>query len=276
MLNVTETLQETILALPESSPMRQRWLQRFNEERTEPQPTLLESNDQCCAGSEMQVMKQRLDALEARMPSYSFPAMLDFALHSRDQEIADLKDQNSLIIRALGKYAIGECGELPDKALLTYLKCQVWHSPHLTKDEQKIKSIWSFRLSIEVAHHRLPEEINVRLFPLKQFYHTARKPNMRTQPIVDACENLLDHGMEDEAWAGFIQGFTRKKGRPYVKEQAGFIFNHMKDTSPMATQAQVMFSLSGKLHEFSPMRPANGDAGSSLWWCEWRQSEAAT
>ena len=98
---------------------------------------------------------------------------------------------------------------------------------------------------------------------------------MRTEPVIQACEFLLDNG-GDDAWAGFIQGFTRKKGRPYVKQQVGFIHGHQSDTSPMATQARVSFMLDGKLHAFSNMRPSNGDEGSSLWWCEWRAGEPST
>jgi hypothetical protein len=192
-----------------------------------------------------------------------------------DDEIANLKDDLANVTRALGRYAISECGEVPENHLLTYLKCQVWHSPWLTKDEQKIKSIWSLRLSVEVAHHRLPEEINIRLFPLKQFYKTATKPANRTDSVISACDFLMDHGATGDAWAGFIQGFTRKKGRPYVKDQAAFLVHAGRDITPTATQARLSFMLAGKLHRFSDMRPANGDAGSALWWCEWRASESS-
>ncbi len=102
--------------------------------------------------------------------------MIEHACRPLADQIEGLRDDNDNLRRALGRYAMSECGELPANDLTTYLKCQVWYSPWLTKDEQKIKSIWSFRVSVEVRHHRLPEEINVRLFPIKQFYKTAKKP----------------------------------------------------------------------------------------------------
>jgi hypothetical protein len=212
---------------------------------------------------------------EATLRFASSSAMIEHACRPLLDQIEGLRDDNDNLRRALGRYAISEGGELPANDLTTYLKCQVWYSPSLTKDEQKFKSIWSFRVSVEVRHHRLPEEINVRLFPIEQFYKTAKKPALRTEPVIQACEYLLDHGGQD-AWAGFIQGFTRKKGRPYVKEQVGFIHGHQTDTSPAATQARVSFMLDGKLHTFSNMRRSNGDERSSLWWCEWRAGEPST
>ena len=257
-----ESLRDALEALP-PSPFRDRWIKGCDQ-ATQPE-VQVQPNEQYCIRAKMDELRREMQAVRA----CANPTLLEFALGARDAEIADLKEQNALIIRALGKYAISECGEVPDNALLTYLKCQIWYSPHLTKDEQKIKSIWSFRLSIEVAHHRLPEEINIRLFPISQFYHTAKKPHMRTPLIIAECEALLDQ--QTDAWAGFVQGFTQKKGRPYVKEQAGFIVDHTHDTSPTPlVSPKVSFALAEKLHFFTPVRPANGDAGSALWWCDWR------
>jgi hypothetical protein len=67
-----------------------------------------------------------------------------------------------------------------------------------------------------------------------------------------------------------VQGFTRKKGGPYVKEQAAFLVHADEDTSPKATQARLKLILYGGLYRFSDIRPANGDEGSALWWCEWK------
>jgi hypothetical protein len=265
-----ESLRDSLEALP-PSPLRDRWMKGCDQE-TEPE-VQVHPHEQYVTRAEMDELRREMQAVRAYFDS----TVIDFDIGARDAEIAALKEQNALIIRALGKYAISECGEVPDSALLTYLKCQIWYSPHLTKDEQKNKSIWSFRLSVEVAHHRLPEEINIRLFPISQFYYTAKKPHMRTPLIIQACEFLLDQ--KSDAWAGFVQGFTHKKGRPYVKEQAGFIVGHTNDTSstPLVSP-QVSFALAEKQHIFTPVRPANGDAGSSLWWCDWRPvtSQAAS
>ena len=77
--------------------------------------------------------------------------MIEHACRPLWDQIDGLREDNDNLRRALGRYAISECGELPANDLTTYLKCQVWYSPWLTKDEQKIKSIWSFRVSVEVA-----------------------------------------------------------------------------------------------------------------------------
>lgn len=58
------------------------------------------------------------------------------------------------------------CVAAPDLDI-TYLKSQIWYSPWLTEAEKRTNSIWSLRFSVDVRHHRLPEEINVRLFPIK-------------------------------------------------------------------------------------------------------------
>jgi hypothetical protein len=266
---------ETQTGMPESIRAR---LARFSEEHAA-NAVIAPVEQQYCTRAEMEAlrheMQMRIEAIKADMPRYRTVDMIDHACRPLRDEIAGLKDDLGNVCRALGRYATSECGEVPESDLLTYLKCQVWHSPWLTKDEQKIKSIWSFRVSVEVRHHRLPEEINVRLFPIRQFYKMAKKPSMRTEPVIEACEYFLDHG-GDDAWAGFIQGFTRKKGRPYVKDQVGFIHGHQSDVSPLATQVRVSFLLGGKLHSFSNVRPSNGDAGSSLWWCEWRAGEPST
>jgi hypothetical protein len=274
--NFDGQLLEVEIGIPASIRAR---LAQFDEEQAA-KAAAPPTEPQYCTRAEMEAlrykMQQQMDeAIKAIVPPYSPAAMIEHACRPLRDEIADLKDDLGNVCRALGRYAISECGEVPGSDLLTYLKCQVWYSPWLTKDEQKTKSIWSFRLSVEVRHHRLPEEINIRLFPIAQFYKTAKKPAMRTEPVIQACEYLLDCARED-SWAGFIQGFTRKKGRPYVKEQVAFITGHQNDTSPIATQARVSFMLDGKLHVFSDMRPSNGDSGSSLWWCEWRASDPST
>ena len=89
-----------------------------------------------------------------------------------------------------------------------------------------------------------------------------------------ACEFLTENA-SDKTYAGYVQGFTRRKGRPYVKEQAAFLVHADEDTSPMATQAKLTLILYGRLYDFSEMRPANGDEGSALWWCEWKPTSEA-
>jgi hypothetical protein len=259
--------------LPPDSPIRQRWASRLEREAEQP------DSQQYCTLHQVEAMlsKQRFDIEQMIQAVPSAHTLIEFISRPLRDRIDDLEEDNKLLRRALGRYAITECGEVPPTDLLTYLKAQVWHSPWLTKEEQKTKSIWSLRLSVEVANHRLPEEINVRLFPLKQFLKTAKKTSMHDKAVMQACDYLMDKGACDESWAGYIQGFTRKKGRPYVKDQAAFLVHAEQDTSPTATQARLTFILAEQLHCFSQMRPANGEAGSALWWCEWRpvKSEAA-
>jgi hypothetical protein len=220
-------------------------------------------------------MKEIERAIAVPAPAPPAATLIEFAIRPLRDRIEALEECNDNFRRALGRYAISECGELPHPDLgITYLKCQIWYSPWLTQAEQRTKSIWSLRLSVNVRHHRLPEEINVRLFPIKQFYKTAKKPAMQTESVMGACEFLTEHA-SDNAYAGYVQGFTRKKGRPYVKEQAAFLVHADEDTSPMATQARLTLIIYGRLYRFSDMRPANGDQGSALWWCEWKPTSEA-
>ena len=102
-----------------------------------------------------------------------------------------LEEDNDNFRRALGRYAISECGELPHPDLdITYLKSQIWYSPWLTEAEKRTKSIWSPRFSVDVRHHRLPEEINVRLFPIKQFYKSAKRPAMQTESVMERAGGI--------------------------------------------------------------------------------------
>ncbi len=215
--------------MPESIRAR---IARFEKERAATGVTLPTDQQQYCTRGEMEVLRYEMrmqidEAIKSVGPRYSAVDLIDFRCRPIDDEIAKLKDDLANVTRALGRYAISECGEVPKNHLLTYLKCQVWHSPWLTKDEQKIKSIWSLRLSVEVAHHRLPEEINIRLFPLRQFYKTATKPANGTDSVMTACDFLMDHGATDDAWAGFIQGFARKEGHTSrIKRRSSFTSGH--------------------------------------------------
>src|SRR4029077_17683408 len=103
--------------------------------------------------------------------------MIDLALAAREyqitilnQKIESLQADNDEFRRKLGIYATLECGQAPHASDLSRLACQVWYSPHLTAEQRRNKSIWSLRLTIDVMHHRVSEEINVRLFPFKQFF----------------------------------------------------------------------------------------------------------
>jgi hypothetical protein len=64
-------------------------------------------------------------------------------------------------------YAMLECGQIPQVSDLTKIGCQIWYSPHLTAVQRRIKSVWSLRLTVSIQHHRVMEEINVRLFPFQ-------------------------------------------------------------------------------------------------------------
>ena len=60
------------------------------------------------------------------------------------------------------------------------------------------------------------------------------------------------------------------------RERAAFLVHAAEDTSPMATQARLTLILYAKFYRFSDVRPANGDEGSALWWCEWRPASEAS
>jgi hypothetical protein len=150
-------------------------------------------------------MKEIERAIAVPAPAPPAATLIEFAIRPLRDRIEALEECNDNFRRALGRYAISECGELPHPDLgITYLKCQIWYSPWLTQAEQRTKSIWSLRLSVNVRHHRLPEEINVRLFPIKQFYKTAKKPAMQTESVMGACEFLTEHA-SDNAYAGYVQ-----------------------------------------------------------------------
>jgi hypothetical protein len=220
-------------------------------------------------------MKEIELAIAVPAPAPPAASLIEFMIRPLRDRIEALEEDNDNFRRALGRYAISESGELPHPDLgITYLKGQIWYSPWLTQAEQRTKGIWSLRLSVDVRHHRLPEEINVRLLPIKQFCKTAKRPAMQTESVMGACEFLTENA-SDNAYAGYVQGFTRKKGRPYVKDQAAFLVHADEDTSSMATQARLTLILYGRLYRFSDVRPANGNAGSALWWCEWKPTSEA-
>ena len=104
----------------------------------------------------------------------------EHANFSRDRRIAALEAENADFRRKLGMYAMLDCGQIPQVSDLTKIGCQIWYSPHLTAAERRIKSVWSLRLTVSILHHRVMEEINVRLFPFKQFHKTASLPKNRT------------------------------------------------------------------------------------------------
>jgi hypothetical protein len=83
------------------------------------------------------------------------------------QCIASLEAENADFRRKLGIYAMLECGQIAQVSDLTKIGCQIWYSPHLTAVQRRIKSVWSLRLTVSIQHHRVMEEINVRLFPFQ-------------------------------------------------------------------------------------------------------------
>jgi hypothetical protein len=168
-----------------------------------------------------------------------------------------------------------EYGKLPLVSDLTKIGCQVWYSPWLTAEQRRHWSVWSLRLTVSIMNHRVIEEINVRLFPFKQFYASAHKPQYRTDPVLAECDAIQEGGYGGDIWAGFVQGFTDGGGRPFVKEQVAFLIHHEMDKSPKATQARVALLLDGELLVFDGIRPAAGDSEkSSLWYCQWKPERA--
>ena len=121
------------------------------------------------------------------------------------------------------------------------------------------------------------EEINVRLYPFKQFAKMARKPQYQTKE----CDQMLAHiegeGIAEQVWAGFIQAFTDGGGRPYVKEQIAFLRDAERDTSSDATQAYVCMIIGGEGLRFGRPRPAAGKKQTSaLWYCDWKPEKPST
>jgi hypothetical protein len=188
---------------------------------------------------------------------------------SRDRRIAALEAENADFRRKLGMYAMLECGQIPQVSDLTKIGCQIWYSPHLTAVQRRIKSVWSLRLTVSILHHRVMEEINVRLFPFQQFYKTASLPKNRTNALMQICDALQEGKRTGETWCGFVQAFTDGGGRPYVREQVAILQDHEFDTAVTATQTRVYLMLDSDLHRFSPPRPAAGKSNkSALWYCE--------
>ena len=187
---------------------------------------------------------------------------------SRDRRIAALEAENADFRRKLGMYAMLERGQIPQVSDLTKIGCQIWYSPHLTAVQRRIKSVWSLRFTVSILHHRVMEEINVRLFPFKQFYKTASLPKNRT----DFNMAILEAVPEKEAmWAGFVQAFTDGGGRPYAKEQVAYLQFHEENTAVVATQARASLLIGEDLLQFGVPRPAAGKSDkSALWYCEWK------
>ena len=196
----------------------------------------------------------------------------EHANFSRDRRIAALEAENADFRRKLGMYAMLECGQVPQVSDLTKIGCQIWYSPYLTAEQRRIKSVWSLRLTVSILHHRVMEEINVRLFPFKQFHKTASLPKNRT----DFNMAILEAVPEKEAmWAGFVQAFTDGGGRPYVKEQVAYLQFHEENTAAEATQARVSLLIGEDLLQFGVPRPAAGASDrSALWYCEWKPKKA--
>ena len=203
--------------------------------------------------------------------------LIDLAVFAQDSEIrrladrvAELEEDAVEFRRKLGMYAMLECGQVPQVDDLTRIGCQVWFTPNLTAEQRRTKSVWSLRLAIDIKHHRVTEEINVRLFPLKEFWAMAKKPKHRTDAVTQLCEMLIAKGQRDTTWAGFVQSFTRNGGRPYCKEQLAVLMYHDEDRSPTATQAKMHLMIGGQVLGFGSMRPSAGGEASSLWYCDWR------
>src|SRR3979411_1173618 len=194
---------------------------------------------------------------------------------SHDRRIAALEAENADFRRKLGMYAMLECGQVPQVSDLTKIGCQIWHSPRRPAVQRRIKSVWSLRLTVSILHHRVMEEINVRLFPFQQFYKTANQPKNRTDPLMQICDALQEGKRTVETWCGFVQAFTDGGGRPYVKEQVAILQDHEFDTAATATQARVYLILGSNPPKFTPPGPAAGKSDkSALWYCEWKPDKA--
>jgi hypothetical protein len=145
---------------------------------------------QYCTRAEMESlryeMQMRMDeAIKAITPRYSAVDMIEHACRPLLAQIDGLRDDNDNLRRALGRYAMSECGELPANDLTTYLKCQVWYSPWLTKDEQKIQE-----------HLELPRVCGSGASPIARRDQRALVP---AHPVLQDSEktvhaNPADHG----------------------------------------------------------------------------------
>jgi len=191
-------------------------------------------------------MKEIERAIAVPAPAPPSATLIEFTIRPLRDRIEALEEANDAFRRALGRYAISECGELPHPDLgITCLKCQIWYSPWLSAEEQRTKSIWSLRLSVDVRHHRLPEEINVRTFPIKQFYKTAKKPAMQTEAAVELtrlagltpggvlCEVINDDGTM--ARGAQLTAFCRRNGLPIVTVE--HIAGYVRGLAPAVTVA---------------------------------------
>jgi hypothetical protein len=164
---------------------------------------------------------------------------------SRDRRIAALEAENADFRRKLGMYAMLECGQIPQVSDLTKIGCQIWYSPYLTAAQRRSKSVWSLRLTVSIQHHRVMEEINVRLYPFQQFYKTASQPKNRTDALMQICDALQEGKRTVETWCGFVQAFT-DGGRPPLCQGTGghpsgsrVQYGRHSDTSPCLSNARL-------------------------------------
>ena len=75
-------------------------------------------------------MKEIERAIAVPAPAPPAATLIEFAIRPLRDRIEALEEDNDNFRRALGRYAISECGELPHPDLgITYLKCQILVQP---------------------------------------------------------------------------------------------------------------------------------------------------
>jgi hypothetical protein len=188
-------------------------------------------------------------------------------------KIDELECDNQEFRRRLGVHNLTEHGMIPALTDITYMKSQIWYTPNLSQEDRRNKSIWSLRISFDICHRRAMQEINIRLFPFKQFYKLVKQPKYQVPAIMQCCEFLRQQNATDATWAGLVQSFTRGAGRPYEAGQAALLMDHEIEITPNSPHTRLHLIVEGKPITFGHPRPAAGGDRSALWFVEWRPNK---
>ena len=126
---------------------------------------------------------------------------------------------------------------------------------------------WSLHLDVDVRDHRLPQGINLGLYPLatkwgdkkrvsKCFYEIAKGKN-HTDLVTDLVKRLIDDGQGETAWA-VCEGLYEEWRTPITSRNRSRCSRITRKTFAGATQARLHMIIDGQLLKFSRMRPAAG------------------